>query len=146
MKKNLIRWLPLLVIVILIGGAWTSGLMEQLSLESLKAQRGQLLDLVAAHPVLSVTAFMGLYITAVALSLPVATVLTLLGGFLFGRWLGTAIIVLGATAGASLLFLIARSTFGQSLREKAVALQPHGSKIITRVSACAIPLICMKSF
>ena len=117
--KVLKRWLPLILIVLLIGAARASGLMDMVNLEAVKAQRGQLLDMVAAHPVLSVAGFMALYAAAVALSLPIATLLTLLGGFLFGRWIGTAAIVIGATAGATILFLIARSTLGDTLREKA---------------------------
>src|SRR5688500_7348579 len=45
--------------------------------------------------------------------------LTLVAGFLFGlRW-GVALVMIGATAGATLLFLIARSSFGGLFREKA---------------------------
>lgn len=118
-KKVLKRFLPLILIVLLIGAAWASGLMDMVNLEVIKAQRGELLEMVAAHPVLSIVTFSVLYAAAVALSLPVATLLTLLGGFLFGRWIGTAAIVIGATAGATILFLIARSTLGDTLREKA---------------------------
>lgn len=117
--KVLKRFLPLILIVLLIGAAWASGLMDMIDLEAVKAQRGQLLDTVAAHPVLSAAAFAVLYAAAVALSLPIATVLTLLGGFLFGRWLGTLLIVIGATAGAAVIFLVARSALGDALREKA---------------------------
>lgn len=118
-KKVLKRWLPLILIVLLIGTSWVSGLMDMINLEAIKAQRGQLQDMVAAHPVLSVAGFTALYAAAVALSLPIATVLTLLGGFLFGRWLGTAAIVTGATVGATILFLIARSAVGDTLRQRA---------------------------
>lgn len=118
-KKVLKRFLPLILIVLLIGAAWASGFMDMVNLEAVKAKRGELLETVSAHPVLSVAGFIALYVAAVALSLPIATVLTLLGGFLFGRWLGTAAIVVGATAGATILFLIARSALGNMLREKA---------------------------
>lgn len=117
--KDLRRWLPLAVMVLLIIGAWVSGLMDMINLEAIKAQRGQFLEIVAAHPFLSVAGFTFLYAAAVALSLPIATVLTLLGGFLFGRGLGTLVIVIGATVGATVIFLIARSAVGDTLREKA---------------------------
>lgn len=42
--------------------------------------------------------------------------------FLFGRWLGTLVIVIGATVGATAIFLIARSAVGDTLREKASPL------------------------
>src|SRR5262249_37441880 len=41
-------------------------------------------------------------------SLPVATIVSLLGGALFGRWLGTAVVLLAATLGATLAFLSSR--------------------------------------
>lgn len=113
------HWIPLVLIVLLIGAVWASGLMDAFNFEAVKERRGALLDIAAAHPVLGVAGFTALYAAAVALSLPIATVLTLLGGFLFGRWLGTVAIVIGATAGAAILFLIARSTLGDALRDKA---------------------------
>jgi uncharacterized membrane protein YdjX (TVP38/TMEM64 family) len=51
----------------------------------------------------------------VALSLPGATVLTVAGGFLFGVWPGAAASVLGATTGATVIFLIARTAVGEPL-------------------------------
>ncbi len=117
--QTLKRWLPLAIITALIGTAWASGIMELASLEAIKAQRESLLEHVSTHPVLSITSFIALYTIAVALSLPIATILTLLGGFLFGSILGTIAIVIGASTGATILFLIARSAIGSTLREKA---------------------------
>lgn len=117
--KAVKRWLPLILIVVLIGAAWASGLLEMVNLEMIKQQRETLLGLVEAHPVLSVLTFIVLYATVVALSLPIAVLMTLAGGLLFGKWLGTVIIVIAATAGATLVFLIARSALGNTLREQA---------------------------
>lgn len=117
--KAVKRWLPLILIVVLIGAAWASGLLEMVNLEMIKQQRETLLGLVEAHPVLSVLTFIVLYATVVALSLPIAVLMTLTGGLLFGKWLGTVIIVIAATAGATLVFLIARSALGNTLREQA---------------------------
>ncbi len=55
--------------------------------------------------------FFLVYLSAVALSLPVATVLTLLAGALFGRWLGTGVVSLASTLGATLAFLGSRYLF-----------------------------------
>ena len=54
-------------------------------------------------------AFILTYAGLVALSFPGAELLTIAGGFLFGRWLGTAYAVIGATAGATIMFLAARA-------------------------------------
>ena len=117
--KVIKRTLPLIIIIILVIIAWVSGVSDLASLESIKLQREELLELVNNRPVLSITGFILLYIISVALSLPIATILTLLGGFLFGRWIGTIVIVFAATIGASILFVAARSAIGTTLREKA---------------------------
>jgi uncharacterized membrane protein YdjX (TVP38/TMEM64 family) len=57
---------------------------------------------------LAVTAFIVTYIVQTACSLPGATVMTLLGGFLFGSVFGMLYVNLGATTGATLAFLTAR--------------------------------------
>jgi uncharacterized membrane protein YdjX (TVP38/TMEM64 family) len=55
-----------------------------------------------------ITAYAGL----VALSVPGATALTITGGFLFGTWLGALYAVVGATLGATGIFLAARAGLG----------------------------------
>ena len=113
------RWLPLALIILLALAAWASGITDFITLETLKANRAQLLQQVSTHPLASVFVFTALYAATVALSLPIASILTLLGGFLFGSVLGTIIIVVAATIGATIIFLVARSALGQTLREKA---------------------------
>jgi uncharacterized membrane protein YdjX (TVP38/TMEM64 family) len=83
-----------------------------LSLDSLAGNRDALTGFVAAHAVLSAAAFVALYVAVVAFSLPGATVMTLAGGLLFGAALGTALTVVAATTGATLVFLFARRVFG----------------------------------
>ena len=63
--------------------------------------------------------FMALYATATALSLPGGAVLSITSGFLFGALWGTVAIVISATIGATILFLIAKTSFGDALRAKA---------------------------
>ncbi len=113
------RWLPFAAIIVLIGMAWAFGLTEKINLETIKEHKAYFQEQASEHPVVSVLAFIAAYTASVALSLPIASVLTLLGGFLFGPWVGTAVIVVSATAGASILFLVARSALGATLREKA---------------------------
>lgn len=113
------KWLPLLIIIVLMGAFWASGAASHFNLETLHKHKDSFQNYADLHPVLSVLIFSGLYIICVTLSLPIATLLTLLGGFLFGKWWGTLIVVTAATIGATILFMIARSSFGQSLRDKA---------------------------
>jgi uncharacterized membrane protein YdjX (TVP38/TMEM64 family) len=53
------------------------------------------------------------------MSLPGATIMSVAGGFLFGIAAGTAFALVAATLGAVLLFLAARSAFGDFLHARA---------------------------
>ena len=105
----------LLAIIVVLG----SGLADYLSFEQLKQNRSRLLDFVDRHEVLAPLLFMAIYAAAIALSIPGGAVLTVAGGFLFGTGLATLYVVLAATAGASLVFLAARTALGDGLRAKA---------------------------
>jgi len=60
------------------------------------------------HYFLGVTVYFAIFITVIAFSLPVTGPLTLLGGFLFGVVRGSLLATLGATAGATIAFLLLR--------------------------------------
>lgn len=104
-------WL-VLGFVALVVGVRASGLGEQVSLATLARHREALAGFVAANLALAALAYVGLYVAAVAFSLPGAVFLTLSGGFLFGAVLGTGLTVAAATAGATLVFLFARRVLG----------------------------------
>jgi uncharacterized membrane protein YdjX (TVP38/TMEM64 family) len=95
------------------------GLDRYLTFDQLREHRETLSAFVAANPVASMVLFILVYTVAVALSVPGAAILTLTGGFLFGIWEGTAAVVIGATAGATALFLATRFVLGDALRAKA---------------------------
>jgi uncharacterized membrane protein YdjX (TVP38/TMEM64 family) len=105
-----------LLAAVVFGGQYLS---FETAFDALRERREGLQAYVAEHRVLALLAFAGLYMLVTALSVPGATILTLAGGFLFGVWLGGAATVLGATAGAVLVFLAARAAAGDFLRRKA---------------------------
>lgn len=113
------KFLPLLLLMLLMVVAFAMGLHHHISLAAFHAHKEMLSLFVQDHGVLAALVFMSVYIAAVALSLPVATLLTLAGGFLFGKWMGTLYVVTGATIGASIIFLIAKSALGETLRARA---------------------------
>ncbi|MEX2298092.1 MAG: TVP38/TMEM64 family protein [Dongiaceae bacterium] len=108
--------MALVVTGLAVGYAF--GLQDYLTLGFLAEQRDELKAFVAERYALSLAAFLLVYILAVALSFPAASVLTVFGGFLFGWMIGGATVAVGATIGASLLFLATRSAFGSFLRER----------------------------
>jgi uncharacterized membrane protein YdjX (TVP38/TMEM64 family) len=112
-----LRRLPIVVILLAaVIGAFL--LRDDLSFESLARHREALLAFRDAHYLLAVLGFIAAYVAIVALSLPGATVATLTGGFLFGLFPGVAYIVFAAGTGAVLLFLAARTGFGESLARR----------------------------
>ena len=113
------RVLPLAVLVILIGAAFAFRIDRYLTLDALRDNRAALLAFVEANRLLAASGFLLAYAAVVALSVPGATIMTLTGGFLFGIPLGASLTVIGATLGATLLFLITRSAAGDFLRHRA---------------------------
>jgi uncharacterized membrane protein YdjX (TVP38/TMEM64 family) len=105
------------------------GLNRYVTLEALHDHREWLLAEVQRLGVLAPLLFIAVYATLVGSSIPGATVLTVTGGFLFGTLVGAASSVIGATLGATIIFLIARSAVGDALRAragKAIERLEHG--------------------
>jgi uncharacterized membrane protein YdjX (TVP38/TMEM64 family) len=115
------RVLPLAVIALAFAAAYAFGLDDHLTLDALAAKRAALLAFVAANPVGAALIYVAVYAGAVAVAFPVASVMTIFGGFLFGWLLGGALTAMAATAGATLIFLAARSAFGDLLRRRRAA-------------------------
>lgn len=116
-KSPLLKHAPLAIILI-VAIAGTILLRDHLSFEALRDNREVLVAFREDNLALMLVLFLASYIAIVAFSLPGATIATLTGGFLFGTALGTGINVLGATLGATLLFLAARHGFGETLKAK----------------------------
>jgi uncharacterized membrane protein YdjX (TVP38/TMEM64 family) len=89
-----------------------------LSFEALGRHHAELQDTVAGHPWLSAIGFAALYALVIAFSLPLGSILTVIGGFLFGTVAATGFIVVGATVGAVAVFLAARTALHDYLRAK----------------------------
>ena len=91
---------------------------QWLNLETLKQNRNALLNYAEQHYLFLYLACGLLYIAMTALSLPGGTILSLALGLLFGRWMGTLLIVISATIGATLVFLLARYLIADWARER----------------------------
>lgn len=113
------RLLPLILLLAGLLVVYASGLHKYLSFEALHDHREELVAWVARDRLLAAVAFMGLYAIVVALSLPGGALLTIVGGFLFGTVFGALCTMIGATAGATVVFLAARTAFRDVLRARA---------------------------
>ena len=112
------RYAPVVLVIAGLVLGYALGLQNYLSLTFLAEQRGALRAYVDANFLWSALLFLVVYILAVAFSFPAASVLTIFGGFLFGWLIGGALVAVGATIGASILFLATRSAFGGFLRHR----------------------------
>lgn len=113
------RWLPLLLLVVLAAAAYLTGLHRQLDPAVLRAHHTGLEQFVSERWLVAPLVFVLTYAVAAATSLPGAALLTIAGGFLFGTCMGALWSILGATAGAVVLFLAARTALGDLLRCRA---------------------------
>lgn len=113
------RFAPLAIIGAGLATAYAMGWQDYLSLEFLGDSRQALRSFVAANPVLAPAGFVACYALAVAISFPAPSLLAIFSGFLFGWLAGGLYAVIAATAGATALFLAARTAFGGFLRDRA---------------------------
>ena len=113
------KFLPLVILVAGFILLINSPLADYLSFNALQEHRETLLTFRDANYLLAILLFMGLYIISVAFSLPFASFLTITGGFLFAKYVGTLLVVSSATIGALCIFFAAKTVVGDALRKKA---------------------------
>ena len=109
------------VLVVFAGaivGFMALGGTRYLTLDGAKEHADALRAFTAAHYGEALALCFGLYALATTLSLPSGTVLSLTFGFLFGRWVATALVVTAGTLGATILFLSVRYLFKEALRRR----------------------------
>ncbi len=115
MKKKI---LIVVVFAALIAAFFGFNLGRFLTLDFLKSQQAAVASYYAANPVLTIAGFMGVYIVAVAASIPGAAILTLAAGAVFGVVMGTAIVSVSSTVGATLAFLVSRYVLRETVEAK----------------------------
>ena len=116
--STLSRLAPLLILLLALVAFFVLGLDKFFTLDMLRENREVLKEWVHANKAQAVTLFVLAYVVVAAASLPVGAILSIAGGFLFGSVFGAAWIVLGATIGATILFVVARSALGEPLRSR----------------------------
>lgn len=102
------RLLPFLALLAASVAAVVFGLGDYLSFEALREHRDAVMAWYSENTVLAILGYILIYALVVALSLPGAVWVTLVGGFLLGTVKATIIVVFAATLGALAIFLIAR--------------------------------------
>lgn len=118
-RSTVLRWAPLIAVILVLGLGYALGLDKYFSLSALRQYQGTLDAFVSANPALASLVYLVAYALAVAISFPGASFLTIAGGFMFGALVGTVLAVVAATLGATMIFLIARTSLGDYFAHKA---------------------------
>lgn len=112
------RFLVVILVVVLIASYFAFDLGQYLTLEYVKSQRAALQDFYNNNQALMLSGYFLVYVAVTALSLPGATIMTLVGGAVFGLTNGLVVISFASTLGATLAFLISRFVLRDYVQNK----------------------------
>ncbi|MGE0608496.1 MAG: TVP38/TMEM64 family protein [Pirellulales bacterium] len=119
-----------LVAIAAAVGYWKWG--GSLSLAHLAQRESQLREFQQQHPWLVYGAAFLAYVAVTGLSLPGATVLTLLYGWYFGFLPGMVVVSFSSTAGATLAFLLSRFLFRDLIQQRFGERLAHFNQALER--------------
>jgi pyruvate/2-oxoglutarate dehydrogenase complex dihydrolipoamide dehydrogenase (E3) component/uncharacterized membrane protein YdjX (TVP38/TMEM64 family) len=88
------------------------------SLDFVKAQQASLATLYAERPALVLGVYAAVYVLVFALALPAGAVMTLVGGAVFGPWVGTVVVSFASSLGALLAFWAARTLLRETVQRR----------------------------
>ncbi len=113
------RFLPIGVIVIALVSFFLLDFHQYFSLDVLKEHRETLTGFAENNLILAMLVMIGVYAGAVSISFPGASLLSIFCGFMFGPLIGGSVIVIGATIGATIIFIAGRQAAGNMLAKNA---------------------------
>jgi pyruvate/2-oxoglutarate dehydrogenase complex dihydrolipoamide dehydrogenase (E3) component/uncharacterized membrane protein YdjX (TVP38/TMEM64 family) len=93
-------------------------LQDHVDATQAKAWVGRAMHWVDDNPGVALLVYALIYILVTGLSLPGATVLTLIGGSLFGLWLGVAVVSFASVAGATIAMVISRYFLQETIERR----------------------------
>lgn len=117
-NKNLVRFLPIIILVVGALAFFYFDGASYINLDTLKEQRNFLSSWVDRWGVVAPLIYGAIYMMVVAFSLPLGAIMTITAGFLFGVWVGVITVVISATIGATMIFLAVRLGLGKALTHK----------------------------
>ncbi len=112
------RLLLLIAIAAAIVAFFALDLGQYLSLEYFRSKQAQIVTFNHAHPWQTALGFFAVYVAVTGLSLPGATIMTLVAGAIFGLLWGTLIVSFASSIGATLAFLASRFLFREAVQKR----------------------------
>lgn len=116
-----LRLLPLCVVAGLVALVFALGWNRYLSMEMIREHGLSLQAYARDHWWTALVAFILVYALATASTIPGPVFLTLLGGMMFGPWVGALAQATGATLGSVAIYLVYRTALGDWLRRRFAA-------------------------
>ena len=110
------RFLPLIVLGGVIALIFGMGWNRYLSLDTLREHGQALRDFTAENYLLSLLILMAVFAVLTASVVPGVFFVTITAGYLFGPWVGGIATSVAATLGALIVYGVARTALGRSLR------------------------------
>lgn len=115
MPKKILLFIALAA---LVSSFFYADLQQYLSFEYIKENQHALQSFYSERPLTIALGFFCIYVVVTALSLPGATILTLLGGAVFGLWHGMLIVSFASSIGATLAFLTSRTLLRNAIQNR----------------------------
>ena len=127
------RFLPLIALAAVIALIFGMGWNRYLSLDTLRDHGTQFRAFTAEHYVLSLLILMAAFAVLTASVVPGVFFVTITAGYLFGPWVGGLSTSVAATIGSLIVYGVARTALGRSLREKAERNQGLMQKVCVAI-------------
>jgi pyruvate/2-oxoglutarate dehydrogenase complex dihydrolipoamide dehydrogenase (E3) component/uncharacterized membrane protein YdjX (TVP38/TMEM64 family) len=117
-KDNDMKKIVIVLFIIAVVSFFFFDLDTALTLESIKANQAELIELRDSAPLMASLVFFSVYVLGTALSLPGAAIMTLAGGALFGLAWGFVLISFASAIGATLAFLVSRYLLRETVQKR----------------------------
>ena len=121
-KKKAI-WITLILFIVL----WIIYFLNRdfFQLDTLFSNLENIQNYISHHYIFSISIFMVLYGFLILCNFPMASLLSMTSGFLFGTWVGGLIAILGGTLGAFGIFIIAKYFFLDFIKKNILNKYPY---------------------
>jgi uncharacterized membrane protein YdjX (TVP38/TMEM64 family) len=113
------RFLPLILLAGVIALIFAMGWNRYLSLDTIRDHGADFQAFKNANYLLCLLILMAVFAVLTASVVPGVFFVTITAGYLFGPWVGGVSTSIAATVGALIVYAVARSALGESLRQKA---------------------------
>ncbi len=113
------RFLPLILVLGVLALIFAMGWNRYLSLDTIREHGGWLRGMVETHYWLALLAVVAVFALTTASVTPGVFFVTITAGYMFGPWVGGVATAVAATLGAVMVYGVARTAVGESLKRRA---------------------------